>query len=273
MHPFIAPLLIPYPKINPVLWHFGPFEIRWYALAYIAGLLIGWRYLIVMSRRPGSRINERDADDFLLWATLGVVLGGRLGYILFYQPGYYFAHPLQMLYVWHGGMSFHGGFIGVAVAVMIFSRLRRIPALDLGDLVAQIAPIGLFFGRIANFINGELFGRPANVWWAMIFPKGGPIPRYPSELIEASLEGIALFIVLWLARRYAPAAKHHGFLIGVFCTGYGIARCIGEEFRQPDPFLGYLWGGLTMGQILSIPMIFIGIFVMWWVTRVKTAKA
>lgn len=258
----VAALLLPYPKIDPVLVQFGPFAIRWYALAYIAGLVIGWRYLIVMASRPGSEISPRDADDFLLWATLGVILGGRLGYVLFYQPDLYAADPIRIFEVWHGGMSFHGGLLGVFVAMALFCHRRKLKLLVLADMVAQVAPIGLFFGRLANFINDELWGRPTDVPWAMIFPTGGPIPRHPSQLYEAGLEGIALFVILFVVSRKTRLLEWPGRVAGLFLVGYAAARIFCEFFREPDPFLGFLWFGATMGQLLSIPLAILGLYLL-----------
>src|SRR5579863_10016691 len=236
--------LIPYPAINPVAIAFGPIAIRWYALAYIVGLLIGWRYCMALADRRPKLVERRDVDDFLVWATLGVVLGGRIGYVLFYNLPFYWHHPLQALYVWRGGMSFHGGALGVTLAIYFFTRARRIPIFAFSDIIAEALPIGLFFGRIANFINGELFGRRTTVPWAMIFPNGGPVPRYPSQLIEASLEGIVLFLLLFIAERRG-ARLRPGQETGLFLAGYAVARIIGEMFRQPDPQIGYLWLGTT----------------------------
>ena len=200
------------------------------------------------------------ADDFLTWATLGVVLGGRLGYVLFYQPGVYLAHPAMILAVWEGGMSFHGGALGVIVAIVWFCRRNAIPLLGFADRVAVCAPIGLGLGRIANFINGELWGRPAPDWlpWAMIFPNGGPVPRHPSQLYEALLEGVVLFLVMFALSRRERLRARFGWLTGAFLIGYGLARITGEFFREPDVFLGYLIGGVTMGQLLCIPMLIAG---------------
>ena len=259
-------LVIPFPAIDPVAISFGPFAIRWYALAYIAGLVIGWRYCLALAGRPPHLVRRQDIDDFLVWATLGVVLGGRIGYVLFYNPGYYFAHPLQALYVWHGGMSFHGGAIGVTLAIFLFTRARRIRIFAFSDIITQAIPIGLFFGRIANFINGELYGRPTDVPWAMIFPNGGPVPRHPSQLYEAFCEGILLFLLLFVAERRG-ARRSPGIETGLFLAGYAVARMSGELFRQPDPQLGYLIFGLTMGQLLSIPVLITGIVVILWARR------
>lgn len=252
-------LVLPFPAIDPVLIEIGPFAIRWYALAYIFGLVLGWRYLRRVVQRPGWQLTPIEIDDLLLYVTLGVVLGGRLGYVLFYRADFYLANPLEALKVWEGGMSFHGGLLGVVAALALFARLRRRPLLELGDAIACAAPIGLFLGRLANFINGELWGRVSDVPWAMVFPHAGPEPRHPSQLYEAGLEGVLLFaIMFWLARRPRPPGSE-GRLAGAFLIGYGIARSVAEVFREPDAHLGFLFGGLTMGQLLSLPMILIGI--------------
>jgi phosphatidylglycerol:prolipoprotein diacylglycerol transferase len=258
----MLPVLL-FPQIDPVLVRVGPFAIRWYALAYIAGLLAGmWLVRRLVQRRPAVALPDQ-VSDFLTWATLGVVLGGRLGYVLFYQPSHFLAHPLQILEVWGGGMSFHGGMLGTAIAIIWYCRHHHIPVLGFADRVAVAAPIGLFLGRIANFINGELWGRPAPLWlpWAMIFPgeAAGPIPRHPSQLYQALLEGVVLFgVMLWLARSERLRARF-GLLSGAFLCGYAVARSIGELFRQPDAFLGFLFGGVTMGQVLSAPMFLVGL--------------
>jgi len=249
---------IPFPAIDPVAISFGPIAIRWYALAYIVGLLIGWRYCLALAGRPPYLVVRQDVDDFLVWATLGVVLGGRIGYVLFYKPGYYVFHPLEALYVWHGGMSFHGGALGVTIAIVWFTRARKIPLFAFSDIITEAIPIGLFFGRIANFINGELFGRPTQVPWAMVFPNGGSMPRHPSELYEAFCEGILLFLLLFAAERLG-VRQRPGIVTGLFLAGYAVARMSGELFRQPDPQLGYLVFGMTMGQLLSVPLLIAGV--------------
>src|SRR5690349_2103637 len=205
--------VIPFPAIDPVAISLGPFAVRWYALAYIAGLLIGWRYCLALAGRPPHLVARQQIDDFLVWATLGVVLGGRIGYVLFYKPGYYVLHPQEALYLWHGGMSFHGGAIGVTTAIFFFTRARRISIFAFSDIICAAIPIGLFFGRIANFINGELFGRPTQVSWAMVFPNGGAVPRHPSQLYEAFCEGILLFPVLFAAERLG-ARRRPGIVTG-----------------------------------------------------------
>ncbi len=267
----MIPVLV-YPQFDPIMLRFGPIAIHWYAMAYITGLVLGWRLLRRLVREAPAVATPLQVDDFLSWATLGVVIGGRLGYVLFYQPGLYFHHPLWALEVWQGGMSFHGGLLGVAVAIAWYCRGQGIDMFRFADRLAVTVPIGLGLGRVANFINGELWGRPAPAWLpiAMIYPQSGSdVPRYPSELIEMTLEGIVLFAVLYTLSRRPSWRERSGLLTGCFLLGYGIARTTGEFFRQPDPFLGYLVGGLTMGQILSFPMILAGA----WLIRVAWRRA
>lgn len=253
---------IPFPVIDPVLVSFGPFAVRWYALAYIAGLVIGWRLMCRFAQGPAYGIDPANVDDFLVWATLGVILGGRTGYVLFYNLPFYAAHPEKILFVWQGGMSFHGGFLGVVAAGLLFCRRRGIRPLVFGDLMARVAPIGLFFGRIANFINGELFGRVTDVPWGVVFPRGGPHPRHPSQLYEAALEGLVLFVVVNLLARVPVLRTRRGFLTGAFVAGYALSRMAVELFRQPDAQIGFLSLGSTMGQWLSVPMLAVGIYMM-----------
>jgi phosphatidylglycerol---prolipoprotein diacylglyceryl transferase len=255
----MIPVLL-FPQFDPVIVQIGPFGIRWYALAYIAGLVLGWRLARHLVRLAPPVATAVQVDDFLTWATLGVVLGGRLGYVLFYKPWVYLADPLQIFEVWQGGMSFHGGALGVALAIVWFCRRNAIPLLGFADRIAVCAPIGLGLGRIANFINGELWGRPAPDWlpWAMIFPAAGPEPRHPSQLYQALLEGLVLFLAMLALGRREDLRARFGWLTGAFLVGYGVARIVGELFRQPDIFLGYLVGGATMGQLLSIPMVIAG---------------
>ena len=255
---------IPFPVIDPVAISLGPVHVRWYALAYIVGLLLAVahaKWLLGREEfwRPGRPfMTKAQMDDFMLWAMLGVVLGGRLGYVLFYNFPYYLGHPGQMLAVWKGGMSFHGGFAGVILAAWLFCRRHGLRLDRLLDLAAASVPIALFLGRIANFINGELWGRVTDVPWAMVFPRGGPDPRHPSQLYEATLEGLVLFIVLHVLIRRGALARP-GLVAGAFCAGYGTARLIVEFFRQPDAQLGYLAGGwLTMGMVLSAPLMAVG---------------
>jgi phosphatidylglycerol:prolipoprotein diacylglycerol transferase len=263
----MIPVLL-FPGFDPVLVQVGPLAIRWYALAYIGSLILGWRIMRRLARLSPPVATELQVDDFLTWATIGVVLGGRLGYVLFYQPSHYLAHPLDALAVWQGGMSFHGGTLGVVTALILYCRSRGIPLLGFADRLAVVVPIGLGFGRIANFINGELWGREAPAWlpWAMIFPQAGPEPRHPSQLYQAGLEGVVLLVVLALLCRRAAIRARFGTLTGAFLIGYGLARITGEMFRQPDAFLGFLWEGLTMGQLLSVPMVLAGL---WLILRAK----
>ena len=252
-------LALPFPNFDPVLIQLGPFAIRWYALAYIAGILIGWLYARALIRNDRlwggpAPMTVTDIDDFIVWVTLGIILGGRIGYVLFYNPAYFAEHPLEALELWKGGMSFHGGFTGCIAAVVLFARKNDIPILSLGDITCAVGTIGVMLVRLANFINGELWGRPSDVPWAMVFPGGGPLPRHPSQLYEAALEGLLLFVLLGLLVR-AGALKRPGLIIGAFAIGYSLARSFCELFREPDAQLGFLWGGLTMGMLLSLPLL------------------
>jgi len=258
--------IIPFPAINPVLISIGPFAVRWYALAYIVGIIAGWLYaraIIASERLWGGRapFPVHDFADFVIWITLAIILGGRIGSVLFYHSAHFAANPIEILQLWNGGMSFHGGVIGCVLAIILFALRRHIPVLSLGDVTAAVAPIGLFLGRLANFINGELWGRATDVPWAMVFPYGGAISRHPSQLYEAALEGVVLFIVLALLVR-SGALKRPGVVTGVFAIGYGAARITCEFFREPDVQLGFLWGGLTMGMLLCIPLLLAGIAVL-----------
>jgi phosphatidylglycerol:prolipoprotein diacylglycerol transferase len=253
-----------FPNIDPVAFSIGPVAVRWYALAYLAGFLLGWQYCMKLAGLDaGQRPDRRDIDDFLPWAVGGVILGGRLGYVLFYQFEYYAANPLSILKLWQGGMSFHGGVLGVITALVWFSFVRRIALLRLADLVCACVPIGLFFGRIANFINGELFGRVTDSAWGMVFPRGGLLPRHPSQLYEAALEGGALFLILFMLVKIKAVRDRPGIVAGAFLAGYGCFRAFIELFREPDAHIGYLdiFGGgfVTMGQVLSMPMVLSGL--------------
>ncbi len=261
-------LAIVFPAFDPIAVSLGPIMIRWYALAYISGIVLGWiyaRWIIRNERFWGGKapFTVLDFDDFILWITIGIILGGRTGYVLFYNFNYFAQHPAEIFELWKGGMSFHGGFLGCVLAVLLFGWKRNIPVRSLGDVTCAVGPIGLLLGRIANFINSELWGRVTepSVPWAMIFPNGGPLPRHPSQLYEAALEGVLLFMMLALLIR-GGALKRPGFIIGAFAMLYGLARIVSEFFREPDPQLGFLWGGLTMGMILSVPMIVAGIIFM-----------
>ncbi|PZQ43882.1 MAG: prolipoprotein diacylglyceryl transferase [Micavibrio aeruginosavorus] len=254
-------MALTFPNIDPVAVAIGPLQIRWYALAYLAGILLGWAYAVYFAKKDeakGARPNRLDIDDFIPFAVMGVILGGRIGYVLFYQPGYYFSNPSQILQLWHGGMSFHGGALGVIIALIAYSIIRKIPMFRLGDLMALCCTIGLFFGRIANFINGELFGRVTEAPVGMVFPNGGPEPRHPSQLYEAALEGILLFAILSLLYHREWVRERPGIVGGAFLIGYGACRMFVENFREPDAYLGFLSLGLTMGQWLCVPMILVG---------------
>lgn len=250
---------LPFPDIDPVAVQIGPLAIRWYALAYIAGILLGWWYVTHLSRRWASPVTVEHLGDFVLWTTLGIVLGGRLGYVLFYNLDRYLADPLQIFVIWRGGMSFHGGLLGVVSATWLFARQRGLPVLAFGDLIACAAPIGLFFGRIANFINGELYGRPTDLPWAMVFPNGGPMPRHPSQLYEAFLEGLLLFVLLAILAHRPGVYRRPGLLTGIFLTGYGFARFFVEFAREPDAQLGLVLGPYSLGQVLTVPLILLGV--------------
>ena len=271
-------LTIAFPVFDPVAFAIGPFVVRWYALAYIGGIVLGWIYARSLIKNGKlwagpSPITLPQMDDFVLWVTIGIIVGGRTGYVLFYNPMFFIQHPAEIFELWKGGMSFHGGFLGCVAAVMLFAIKNNISILSLGDVVTAVGPIGLFLGRIANFINSELWGRAADpgLPWAMIFPNGGPIPRHPSQLYEAALEGIVLFTILAVMIRMG-ALKRPGLILGSFISIYGIARIIGEFFREPDPQLGFLWGGLTMGMLLSVPMIIAGAIIIVAAKRRRAAE-
>jgi phosphatidylglycerol:prolipoprotein diacylglycerol transferase len=268
--PFLA---ITFPAIDPVAISIGPLAIRWYALAYISGIVLGWLYARALIKSAKlwdgpAPIAPVQLDDFILWVTIGIIVGGRTGYVLFYNPAVFIQNPAAILKLWEGGMSFHGGFLGCVAAVMLFALKNNISILSLGDITTAVAPIGILLGRLANFIKGELWGREADatVPWRMIFPDD-PLQlfRHPSQLYEAALEGILLFAVLAVMVRMG-ALKRPGLILGSFIAIYGLARITGEFFREPDPQLGFLWGGLTMGMLLSVPMIIAGaiLIIMAW---------
>lgn len=269
--------ILPFPEIDPVIFTIGPLAVRWYGLAYVAGILLGWLYArrIIQNaslwRNGIAPLNLAQLDDFLLWAAGGIVLGGRIGYILFYDLGSILENPVRAIQIWNGGMSFHGGLLGTTLAMIIFARRNAIPLWSLFDVVATVVPIGLFFGRIANFINGELWGRLSSMPWAVVFPTGGPFARHPSQLYEAALEGIVLLVVLaWFVYR-SRALKIPGLVTGIFVCGYAASRIFVEFFREPDAQIGYLAGDwLTMGMVLSLPMLLVGI---WAIARARSAAA
>lgn len=249
-----------FPNIDPVAFWLGPFPVRWYALSYLAGFLLGWQYCLkIAGWDEKHRPSRDDIEDFLPWVILSVIFGGRVGYILFYNFDIYLEHPMEALKIWQGGMSFHGGMLGVVFALIIYPKLRGFNMYRLADMVCAAAPIGLFFGRIANFINGELYGRVADVPWAMVFPGGGDQPRHPSQLYEAGLEGALLFFILFLLIRSDHIRNKPGIIAGVFLVEYGFFRIIVELFREPDAHIGFLFEYFSMGQLLSIPMIVAGL--------------
>jgi phosphatidylglycerol:prolipoprotein diacylglycerol transferase len=269
-------LVLTYPQIDPVLIEIGPIAIRWYALAYIAGILLGWWYAVRLVRKATlwtawdgePPMSDRQIDDFILWATLGIILGGRIGYILFYglvyQPDVY-GDPMNWIRIWEGGMSFHGGLIGVIVAIVMFSIIKRLNMVRVGDLVASVVPIGLFFGRIANFVNGELWGKKTDVPWAMVFPTGGEHPRHPSQLYEALLEGVVLFLILRILATRFRAFDRPGVITAAFLFFYGLFRIVGEVYRDSDQLIGD--GTISMGQALSGAMFVGATFFAWWAWR------
>lgn len=265
-------LTIAFPNIDPIAFSLGSIDIRWYGIAYVAGILGAWFYIRHLIKRYSNGINLKDIDDFIVWATVGVVVGGRLGWALFYMPSERFSQFWEILYIWTPGMSFHGGLLGVVIAAWLFCVKRKLPKLSFGDLLAAASPIGLFFGRIANFINAELYGRHTNVSWGIIFPGGGPLPRHPSQLYEAFFEGILLFSVLFVIEHFSKIRQRiPGLMFGLFILGYGLARTIVENYREPDEHLGIYALGLTMGQLLSTPLLLTGLVLI--IYSVKNKKA
>lgn len=252
--------MLEYPQFSPEAFSLGPLSVRWYGLMYLFGFLAAW----LLGRRragPGEALTKQQFEELLTWCVLGVILGARLGYVLFYDPVYYFSNPARIMEIWHGGMSFHGGLLGVLVALWVTARRRGLSFIALTDFVAPLVPPGLFFGRLGNFINAELWGRVTAAPLGMVFPGGGPLPRHPSQLYEAALEGLLLFAVLWVfSRRPRPV----GAVSGIFALGYGLMRCFVEFFREPDAHLGYLaFGFVTMGMLLCVPLILIGLYLLW----------
>ena len=246
--------------LNRELFSVGPFALRWYSLAYIGGILVAWWYVLRLLRQPAAPMNSGHADALVTWATLGIIAGGRIAYVIFYNPVEFAAHPLDSLKLWQGGMSFHGGAAGVGLAIYLYARANGLSWLRICDYVGCSAPIGLFLGRLANFVNGELWGRPTGHPWGVIFPDGGPLPRHPSQLYEAGLEGVVLFIVMAIAFWGTRARLLPGRLTGLFLLGYGVFRFTVEFFREPDAQLGILSYGLSMGQTLCLPMIAVGLY-------------
>jgi len=257
-------LAIPYPAIDPVALRIGPLAVKWYGLAYVAGLLLGRYYVKALLQQGRLWPSEKrpftpdKVDDLLLFMTVGVLLGGRLGYVLFYQPQFFLTHPLEIVAVWNGGMSFHGALLASIVAVVLFARRVGADPWSVMDLAAAAAPMGLFFGRLANFINAELWGRPSTVPWAMVFPDAGPLPRHPSQLYEALTEGLVLFAVLWWLTHRRQALRTPGVIGGAFLVGYGLARSFCEFFREPDAGHILTVGPFTAGIFYSLPMVLVG---------------
>lgn len=260
-------LTIPFPAFDPVLVTIGPFAIRWYALAYIAGVILGWQYAKHLARANPTGPAPQLYTEVLSWLVFGILIGGRLGYVLFYNLPYYLEHPVEALQIWHGGMSFHGGALGVIIACWFFCKRFKVSYLAFMDIIVCVVPIGLFFGRLANFVNGELFGRAADVPWAMIFPNGGPQARHPSQLYEAGLEGVLLFTILALLAHQSRIRAREGVLSSAFLLLYAMFRAFVELFREPDAQVGFLWQGLTMGQILCVPMAAFGL---WLILRARS---
>jgi phosphatidylglycerol---prolipoprotein diacylglyceryl transferase len=257
--------MLHYPQIDPVALQIGPVAIHWYGLMYLIGFALVWLLGRWRIQHGETDLSLRDLEDIIFYSVLGVVAGGRLGYVLFYKPAEYLAHPIEIFYLWQGGMSFHGGLIGVIVVLLIFARKRQKTLLEIGDFVAPLIPLGLAAGRMGNFINGELWGRPTTLPWGMVFPQTADgIARHPSQLYEMGLEGFALFALVWL---FARKPRPIGQVSAVFLMGYGVFRFLAEFTREPDTFLGLLAGGLSMGQLLSLPMILAGILIFTWSSK------
>lgn len=277
---------MPFPDFDPIIVQLGPFALRWYALAYVAGIALGWWWGRVLAANPriwspeAPPLTKLQVDDYVLWVALGVIVGGRLGYVLFYHPGLFLSDPLAVLQIWEGGMSFHGGFIGVALAVTGFAWRNKVSLLRLADMTAPCVPFGLFFGRVANFVNAELWGRPTDGPWGVVFCNerlsqigcpAGLIPRHPSQLYEAALEGVVLFLILLWATHIARRLPHHGFVAGLFLLFYGLFRIAVETVREPDEHLAGLFPfDLTMGMLLSVPMVLAGL---WLLLRARRVSA
>ena len=258
------------PNIDPIAFSIGPLKVHWYGLMYVFGLLALWFFASRRARRADSGWTAEQVGDLVFYGALGVILGGRIGYMLFYNLPHYLDHPLDVFKIWEGGMSFHGGMLGVLLAMLYFARKTGKTFFMVTDFIAPWVPIGLGLGRLGNFINQELWGKVTDVPWGMVFRDAGPLPRHPSQLYQASLEGVALFVILWLfTRKPRPTAS----VSGLFLVGYGLFRFLVEFVREPDPQLGYLaWGWLTMGQVLSFPMILVGVGLMVWAYRVAAGK-
>ena len=270
---------IAFPNIDPVLLRLGPLQVHWYGIAYVVGILFSWWYtrkLVTTNSLWGNRlpkITSDHLDDFLTWAVVGIILGGRLGYILFYDFGEFAQNPLRIFEIWKGGMSFHGGLLGVLLAMILFARKHGFSPFNLFDIITAAAPVGIFCVRLTNFINGELFGKPTDLPWAIAFPNGGPVPRHPSQLYEAALEGLVMFLILWLLTYQWKKLRQPGFIAGAFILWYATSRILIEFVRLPDAQIGYLFGNwLTMGMVLSIPLALTGIWAISTSTRRANSK-
>ena len=259
-----------YPDISPVLFSIGHFDLRWYSLAYLFGIVFAWVLMYRDIKKYQLPIDKKSLDDMMFNITLGIILGGRIFYVLFYNFNMFWNHPFEIFAIWHGGMSFHGGLLGVIAAIFYSARKMKYPFLGLTDLAALYTPFGLFLGRLANFVNDELWGRVTNVPWAVKFPSGGYLPRHPSQLYEAALEGVALFVVLQILWRFEWVRARKGFVSGVFLSFYALSRMIIECFREPDAQLGFVCGQITMGQILSAPILIFGLGLIWFSLRRRT---
>ena len=254
-----------YPNIDPILFEMGPIVIRWYSLSYLGGLLFAWLYMSRLIRIEPAPATQAQVSDYIFWAMMGIFFGGRLGYVFFYNADYYLSNPGDIIAVWDGGMSFHGGFIGVCVSTFLFCRFHKIPLFRFADIIACASPIGLMLGRFANFINGELYGRVTETPLGMVFPGAGDLPRHPSQLYQAMLEGLLLFLILYVAYNFTKARLKPGLITGMFIIGYALARSFVEQFREPDSHIGFIFGTdfLTMGQFLSTPMILFGLYLIF----------
>lgn len=252
-----------FPNIDPVLLSIGPLKVHWYGIAYIIGIVAGWRYALYLVRHYAPDLKEKDFDDFVTWIVIAIIVGGRLGHILIYEAGYYFSHPLEILMTWRGGMSFYGGLVGVIIATLIYCKRRSINPFRFADVMAATVPIGLGLGRVANFINGELYGTITDVPWAVEFPQGGLLPRHPSQLYEAFLEGLVLFLILGFVWHRTKLSKTPGRITGLFLVGYAVSRFLVEYVREPDIVYTILSMPFTTGQLLALPFLAIGVFWAW----------
>ncbi len=261
---------IAYPDISPIIFSVGPLAIRWYSMAYLFGIVVAWFLTSKNIKKHNIAITKSQLEDLVFYVTLGIILGGRIGYVLFYGTDIFLKNPLEIFAVWHGGMSFHGGIFGVIIAVYLFSKKINHPFLQITDLVALYTPIGIFLGRLANFTNDELWGRVTDVPWAVKFPNGGYLPRHPSQIYEALTEGVLIFIIINILWQKASIRKNHGFVSGTFLFLYGLCRVLMEQFREPDEQLGFIFMKITMGQILSAPFLILGIWLM--LRNLKNAK-